>query len=329
MRRRRVGLTAGGFVAASAVVVATALAVLPGAEDTSGRSPIATDPGGVGTVDVSWVEGSTLHRAGSADLDLGRPALAFVRTSVGYVFADASGAVFSVAGADVEQVGSTDPDALRLLSDPTGPRAVWLDADGTGIVSYDQSSGADLTLEERFTDAVPVLTAMDGDMAYAEVGRQARSVDLVTGETAVVARNGSSVLDATDGTLALGDDSGIRLSTTGRLSQDTVLRDSYGDAGTFSPDGAWFSSDADAPQVVSTVTGKPVTFDAPAFFATGYEWLDATTLVMIAQPAESAPVELLTCQVPDGTCTQAASLAAFEVLEGNGFVLPFGVAFGS
>ncbi len=328
VRRRRVGLTVSGLVAASTVAVATALAVLPGADDSSGRSPIATDPGALGTIEVTWVEGSTLHRAGSVDLDLGRPAMAFVRTSVGYVFADASGAVFSVVGADVERVGSTDPDAIRLLSDPAGPRAVWVDVDGSGIVTYDQASGADLTLKERFTDAVPVLTAMDGDTAYADVGRQARSVDLVTGETAVVARDGSSVLDASAGNLALGDDSGIRLSTQGRVSQDTVLRDSYGDVGTFSPDGAWFSSDADQPQVVNTSSGERVTLDTPDFFATGYEFLDATTLVVISQASEEAPMTLLTCQVPEGTCTQVADLGSAAQLELTGFELPVGIPMG-
>lgn len=321
LRRRRTGLVGGGLVAAG-LVVATAL-VVPGPGSTDDQV-VATDPGTIGsTADVSWVEGSTLHRAAGEDLDLGREAIAYVRTSVGYVFADGEGAVFGVDDGGVRQVGSTDPDAVRLVADPSDPRAVWVDADGSGIVVHDQATGADLTLRERFTDAEPVLTAMDGDAVYAEVGDEARRLDLVSGETTLVAADGAAVLDAAGGLVALGSDSGIELQQPDGTR--TTLRESYGDLGAFSPDGAWFTSDADEPHVVDVATAERVAFDVPEFFATGYEWLDDSTVVMISQQAGGAPVELLTCQVPAGTCTSATELGAFEELSDRGFVLPGGL----
>ncbi len=321
LRRRRAGLVGAGFVAASLVIAAITLAVVAGPDNAGGKIPVARDPG-AGGPEVVWVEGATLHSTATGETDLGRRAVALVRTSAGAVFADEAGAIFAVAAGEVTQVGSTNPEAIRLVSDPAGPRAVWLDEEGTRIVSYDQATGADLVLDKRITDPGARLTALDGDTAYVSVGQEARSVNLVNGVVRVVAEDGSEVLDAADSLLALGSDSGIRLSGPGPA---TVLRDDYGDVGTFSPDGAWFSSDADDPRVVDVATGDRATFDAPGFFATGYEWLDATTLVMIAQQSEAAPFELLTCQLPAGTCRPVAELGTYEQIAERGLVLPVGL----
>jgi hypothetical protein len=328
LRRRRAGLAGGGLVAAG-VVLATALAVAgdPAADDRV----VAADPGAIGsTVDVSWVEGSTLHRASGDDVALEQPAVAYVRTTEGYVYADATGVVHSLTGtgpAGVVEVGRTDPEAIRIVADPEGTLAAWLDADSGEVVVVDQTDDVARTVEVG-GDTVPLsgdaeLTALDGATAYLGSGDEARRFDLTTGEVTPVAADGSRVVAAAGDVVVLGDDRGMRL--LGPEGSTTTLREDYGDVGTLSPDGAWFSSDADEPQVVGTDSGERLTFDVPAFFATGYEWLDDTTLAMISQEAEGAPVELLTCAVPSGTCEAAAELGSFEDLSESGFVLPSGL----
>lgn len=325
LRRRRAGLAGGGLLAAGVAAAAVTLVVASGPDGSQGV-PVARDPGSVAVDGVSWVEGSTLHQSGGDTIDLGRRPAAYVRTSAGYVFADDSGVVYSVVGETVTAVGRTDPAAIRLVSDPATARVVWLDGDRTGLVAFDQATGADITLEGRLRGTDPSLTALDGDAAYVTVGEEARRIDVVTGETTVEAVDGSEVYDAAGERLALGSDDGIRLS--GGAGRPLVVSESYRDIGTFSLDGAWFTSDADTPQVVDTRTGESVDFDVPDFFASGYDFLDASTLAMITEESDGAPVVLQICQVPAGTCEPVVELGSSAELSDNGFLLPIGLQMG-
>ncbi len=321
VRRRRAGVAVGGAVAAGAVV-ASLVVSLGGGDDGTDGVPVAVDPGTTSTAEVTWVEGSTLHRAVSGDLDLGREAVAYVRTSVGFVFADAEGAVFSTTGGEATQVGSTDADAISLVSDPARPVAAWLDSERSGIVTYDQASGADLTLEDRVVGRDPRLTALDGTTAYLDTGGRARRIDLVDGTVSTVEGPMGPVLDASGDLVAIDTNGqGVVFSDAGST---TVVPQTYSSDGTFSPDGAWFSGDADETDVFDTTTLERLSFDSPTFFATGYEWLDDETLVMIASESKGSPAQLLTCAVPEGTCETTVELDTFEAMEQRGFVFPFG-----
>lgn len=101
----------------------------------------------------------------------------------------------------------------------------------------------------------------------------------------------------------------------------------YGSMGVFSPDARYYSSDADEPEVHDARTGRRIDFDLGGrTFATGYEWLDDETLAMLAAKGENGPVELLSCAVPEGSCTSVVDdLGTFEELLGH-FQLPVGEA---
>ena len=329
LRRRRVATTLGGLggVVAASVLVVASLSWLPGGDDTGRDVPIATDPGGTGASEVIWVEGSVLRRAVSGDLDLGRPAVALGRTAAGTVFADASGRVYSQVGTEITPVGRTGTPDLRLASDAAGRWAAWLDPRGTRLVVLDQDDNTTEELALDGDDTVQVhLTALDGRTAYVSVGDEARSIDVVDGESRVVADDGTDVIDAVGSRLALGDDSGIRTGAPGPgAGPATVLRSDYADIGAFSPDGAYFTSDADEPRVVSTEDGEAVTLDLPEGFATAFEWLDDGTVVVISAASETAPLTLSTCRVPDGACSTVVDLDSYEVLVERGFALPVGL----
>ena len=60
--------------------------------------------------------------------------------------------------------------------------------------------------------------------------------------------------------------------------------------GAFSPDARYYTADADELQVYDVSTGTRVGLDLDRGFATGFEWLDAETLVVLAAAeAETAP----------------------------------------
>ena len=72
-----------------------------------------------------------------------------------------------------------------------------------------------------------------------------------------------------------------------------------------------------------------MTFDLDYGFATGYEWLDDSTLVMIAarRATDAAQAVVLRCTVPAGTCEPASGeLGTFTDLVRDGFALPTGEA---
>lgn len=338
LRRRRAAHAVGGL-AALAVVGALVVPQLSGSDaNTRNDEVVAVDqlPSAV----LTWASGSVLHTL-DGQTDLGKQIRAYVRTDAGYVFADASGVVWSFTGGEISRVGSTSAKLPRLVSDDEDSLAGWVDFSGDrpAFVVLDQANGSLTRNDDETSAAMGALAdeddpayfyAIDNRTAYWRDARGAVAVDLATGDVRVIdaaARNGFDVSDVENGVIAfnerglgtvLGADRGDRVDAV-------VLPQVYGSMGAFSPGADYYSGDADEPQVYDARTGQEVVLDLDYAFATGYEWLDEHALVLIAQETPKSPVQLLTCQVPEGTCeVSVPDLGSFDDLASEGFALPVG-----
>lgn len=337
-RRRSAAVAAGGL----AVLVAVGGAVVvPGlVSGDSSPQPAAPAPAPPA---LSWVMGQTLHAPDLAggQVALGHDVEAYVRTSTGFVFADPDGAVWSWVDGKETRVGSTDARSPHLVSDTEGSLAGWLDT-GSGKPAYvvlDQATGDTTTYDDQpagTSDAAgpgssPYFYAIDGHTAYWRDARGAVATDLGTGQATVVdpRANGSVDISAVeDGLIAFTGDRGTTIGTTPENAKE--LKYSFGGTGAFSPDGRWFTEDADEPKVYDAVSGDKVDLDLQYNFAAGYGWLDDHTLLLIGQDGWRDKVELLSCTVPAGTCrTVAPDLGTFDQLDRDGFALPVGSPIGN
>ena len=335
-RRIRRGRGAGlvGGLAALAMVGGVAVVALGGGESTP---RVADEP--FPSTPLSWADGSTLH-AGGLTHDVGHDVAAYVATRHGYVFADDDGTVRSLVAGRVEEVGTVTTRGPRLVGDTDGALVGWVDPSGEApaFVVLDTSTGRVTTLATETTAGMGSLAdekdpayfyAIDGSTAYLRDHRGAVGVDVASGEVVWrdrTARNGFDVVAAEDGLVALdaGDD-GTRIEGG---AESVTLRQVYGSVGTFSDSGRWLTLDADEPEVYDARTGRRVRIDIGSrVFGTGYAWVDDSTLVVLAAQTEAGPVELLTCTVPDGSCTQAARFGDFEEFTRTS-VIAFGEGFG-
>ena len=326
LRRRRSVVVAGGV--AAAVVLAAGVALLPGRDGAVDRDPASgsdADP-----APLTWVTGSTLHAGDGSTTDLGHDVRAYVRTPVGYVYADASGSVYSWRLGETSVVGRTDPRDLRLVADDDSSRVGWVERrEGRSVVVvHDQKAGSTVHLDERSVPGMgngPLsLVALDAGKAYWRDTRGLASFDLWSGDVEVLDPDGSSVVDVEDGTFATSTGQG---TVVGRTPGEGVsLDEAYGSVGTLSPDGRYYSSEGDEQAVFDTTSGEQVRLDLTQRFATGYEWLDESTLAVLAaaRPAMGATAQLLTCTIPEGSCRVVEDdLGTFADLEGD-FALPTG-----
>ncbi|MFT4289454.1 hypothetical protein [Nocardioides sp.] len=298
----------------------TSLALLP--DDRAHEvAPATTD------TRLVWARGSALYVGGEPN-DVGHPVLALARTSLGYVFADNQGRVFSYVNGSVNQVGATSAKYPRLVTDPSGPLAGWVESGG-GQASYivvDLANGATWRFDAPAAKSSDQdqFYALDSHTAYWDDPRGTVAVNIPDGATRVVdttrhhpvrAARGKVLLFQADDGARVGADfaDAVRLGAL-----DGEIAD--GSMATISPTGRWVSLDADQPAVYDTATGTRITMDVDGrWFATGYEWLDDTTLAMIAVREEDpkADAELLTCAVPQGDCRPAANLGPWQDLEGH------------
>lgn len=334
--RRTLSVVAGIAVLAVVGGGATVLALdrgRPAEVATTVPDPAGTVPAPGG---VSWARGSVLHTP-SARLDVGHHVRAYVHTVDGFVFADDGGGVYAVDGTEVRQVGSLGDAEPRLVSDPRGHLAAWVDPTGArpAFVVLDQASG-EVTRDDSHT--APTMSSSTGDPAlvyafdgvtlYRRDDRGAVAIDTTTGTTRVVdarATQDYGITGAGHGLVAFGTDHGTEIGTT---RDDARPFEQLSNDAKFSPDGRYVTADSDTLDVFATADGSPVDLGLDRGFATGVDWLaDGTLLVIAAQKAEDdADAELLTCTVPAGDCeTVVASLGTFDELEGD-FALPTGVS---
>ena len=336
-RRRSAAVLAGGVAVLVAVGGAVVLPQLLGGD---GSPEPAGSP--APTPALTWASGQTLY---GPDLPGGKVALqhdvrAYVRTSAGFVLADSDGTVWSLVDGTETRVGTTDAKAPHLVSDTQGTLAGWLDASGDkpAYVVLDQATGDTTTYDNQPAGASdpsgpgssPYFYAIDGHTAYWRDARGAVATDLDTRQATVVDSPAGSDLDITaakGGLVAFNGENGTSIGTS---PADAVhLKGSFGGPGAFSPDGHWFTEDADEPKVWDDTTGERVKLDLEYNFASGYGWLDDHTLLVLGQDGWQDKLAIVQCHVPAGDCSPAQTgLGSFHQLDQEGFALPVGSRMG-
>lgn len=335
MRRRRAMAGLGG-VAALALVGGIAVTTL-GGDDPAPKDVAAVDPLPAGAK-VTWAIDSVLHTPDSGT-DVGHVINAYVRTEVGYVFADPAGKVFSFIDGKVTEVGQTTKKP-HMVGDPDAALAGWVDFSGAkpAFVVLDQGTGqvtrndshTSSDMSELADEADPAyFYAIDDGVAYWRDSRGAVAVTLDTGDVQVInpdALNGFDIIDAESGVVAFSpQDDYIKFGRT-FATADVHLSEYIGSTGAFSPDGKYLAVDADDPSVFDTSTGERIAMPGRPF-GTVYEWLDATHVVMISadEAADQAVANIEVCTVGTAvTCeTVAEDLGTFTALSGH-IALPTG-----
>ena len=336
VRRRRTAMVGG--LAALAVVGSLGVAqLLGGATPSSAPVPVTDAPPSAGLLPVTWATGSVIH-VGNESIDVGVEVTSYVVTSVGYVFTDPAGVVHGVVDGEVSDLGRVDPDRPHLVADDDDPRAGWLDPTGSRavFVVHDLVSGETIRNDdatdgldpEPHENSAGYFYAIDDATAYWRDTRGVVAVDLASGDAEVLEIEGRGqieVKDAASGQVVFSQGNRTFVGPSPGAAVD--LHQSWGDVGALSPDGRWYTQDADEPTVFDTATGEKARFDLADYgFATGYAWLDNDTVVMIAaKDPESSSAELLACQVPAGSCRVAqGDLGSFDELTGGNFQLPVG-----
>lgn len=339
---RRRGLTVAAAGLAAAAFVVGAVAVTTG--DDGPENAIAGDPAPL--TEITWAWDGALHTPDGGVYDVGRPIKAYVRTSVGYAFLDDKDVVYSFVDGVVEEVGTVGHPWPQLYADDEGSLVGWVV--GTGderrFVVHDLADGTterfgDPTgMEERSEFDPFAMYAIDGRTAYVHDNRGAIAVDVDSGDVRVIEAqpgDGFDIKGVEDGLIAFAaswDSAGVDAGQTivGSSPDDGVeLVPGWGSPAFFSPDGRFVSLEGDHPEVYDTATGQRIKIDLDGRpFGTGFDWLDDDTLVVGAAPKLVGPLEILTCEVPSGTCTVLApDLGMFEDLEGK-LAIPSGMTAG-
>jgi len=328
--RRRRTVVAALAVAAVTVGGVVLLGGGPGAENAQVADTPADSQG------MSWATGSVIHTP-TSKIEVGRPVRAYVRTAAGFVTVDDQGRVWSVVGRETTEVGAMTPSSLYLTSDPEDSLAAWLEQEPGGEwswVVFDQALGRRLaTFEEgKAPDIVGVVVALDDRTLYVSEDGDYVSIDVDDGTDAVVdpPARAAQLLSVEDGAFAWadpGDDDGESEYILGSAEAEAVrIPAVQGHLAWFSPDARWITFDADEPRVFDAGTGEQVEIDIDGrIFGVGYEWLDKDSLAVMASRGENGPIEMLVCEVPEGTCDVVVpDLGSFDGVIERGFALPNG-----
>ena len=326
VRRRRTAVVGG--LAAAAAVVALAVPSLVLGDDDPVRRDLVADGTTADPQPLSWITGSTLHRTGQEPVDLGVDVRAWVWVGDDIAFTDARHRVHLWTGDALDVVGRTadvPSDRIDLVSD--GSQVGWVDAE-RGFTVYD----VDTRLASS-TAAVPSagepaeVTALDGATLYGtdsrgtvawRRGRRGRGADRRS-------RCGAGRRGGDHGP-------GRRPGNRAVLSRDgQTVQLSTREFANLSPDGALVAvENDDLGQVVDATTGEARPFEHGHEWAVGYQWLDPTTLAVLAfdgiEDDTARTAWLLTCDGRTGSCQGPGT----DVPAGFGdFQLPMGVHFTS
>lgn len=323
-RRRTRSLGAVGAVAATVAggaLVATTLA--------SGQRAVEPAAPAAPAASLSWVDGSTLQEGGQT-FDLGFRPRAYVRTAVGYVLSDRDGRVWSWVAGDARPIGRTDPTSPHLVADEESDLAGWLDpGEGSYVVLDQRPDGSTVAHQAPPSSEPEDFVAIDDGTAYWKADSGLVAFDLGTGRTTPLQVDGT-VADVEDGLLAVRTDAGISIRTVNG-EELRRLEGFHGELGSFSPDASLFTNDADEPQVYDVAAGRRVELPVgEREFASGYEWLDDSTLALVAssEATDDFRVQLLRCSLPalpDGSCEEVVTLMTFDEALDR-LVVPIGTA---
>lgn len=329
--RRRRGMTGLVGVAALAVIGA-GIGLMSGGDDSvdAAGSPL--------TEAVTWATGSTLHTP-DRTVDLGHRIRSYVRTTAGFAFAADDGVVRSYVDGEVAEIGRTSEKYPRLVADTDGTGVGWVDYSGErpAFVVRDLATGEQVRRDGHTEPGMDEVAgrnpanfyALDGRTAYWRDLRGAVAVDLDTGDVRVIDpkdRDSWSVAGAEDDLVALPQydgDGGLRIED--RAGEEVAfLAGAFGDLALVSPGARWVSMEGDQPEVYDVRTEQRVPIDLDYYFGVGHEWLDEDTLVVFAAHTKTSPAQILTCEVPAGSCTPVAELEPMDQLVGS-FAIPGGI----
>ncbi len=318
--RRRRTRHLGGLAGAAALAAGIALAVpllAPAERGVEPAGPVASTP-------LSWVDGTTLHE-GARTFALDFRPRAFVRTAEGYVFSDRDGRVWSWQDDEATLVGRTDDRNPHLVADAESGLAGFVAQEGPEYVVVDQEAGTVTGYDAPRGTEPEDFAAIDDGTGYWQSAAGLVAFDLRDRRSTPLDVRGT-LADVEDDLLAVRTHAGVSVRTLD--GQELQLLDEFhGEVGSFSPDARYFTNDADVPQVYDVTAGEQV--DVPVGtreFASGYEWLDGSTLALIAsaESVDDSPVQLVSCVVPAGPCTTGTTLGTFEEAADR-LVLPIGI----
>jgi hypothetical protein len=349
VRRRKVGaglasLAVAGAVAASTVAVADLAgpSALRGSQDPAAEGPSRFEERRVG-----YASGSVIHW-GAEHFDVGRRVASYVQTDDGFVVVSRNGDVWLHDGETTTRIGLAANHRLR--ADDSGslvgwvtraedghPQYVVFDTGSGGEVARVDDSAAGPSLEE--SDRGAELFAVDDGAAFWRHGSEVVRYDVDSGEETVVATEGlvtdpatkedpvlTGLTDVAAGWLAYTVDAtgGWGMAVGQEVDVDApVLAEASN--GVLSPDGRFLTAEEeDFIAVYDTATRREVTPDVAGYpYAVGYDWVDADTVMVLGiedLEGPSYPVDLLSCDIPDGSCDLVSEVDTAP----EGLVLPVG-----
>jgi hypothetical protein len=322
VRRRRTTL-AGGLAAAAVVAGLAIPALLP--EDGGGVDQV-TDGTDAAPVALSWITGSTLHRVGQPDIDLGAHVRAWVWAGDAVVYTDSDRHVHVWQDGETRSIGTTTagaPDDAELVADES--LVAWID-EQSGLSVHDVASDEtwSVMLDQGRTPAR--VTALDGGTAYATDDRGVLTWVIGAQEGVQVIDADGVVLDAENGTIVRRTKDG-RAQVTGPGRSVTFTMDSFAN---LSPDGTLVVAESnDEGILLDTTTGARIDVDSDHEWSLPYEWLDDGTVAVLAfdginRADGDSTAYLQSCDTATGECTDPGT----EIPATSGaFQLPGGVHF--
>ncbi len=320
--RRRAALMAA---AAVLVVAATATAVtLTGRETTP--SPVVPPSGQTG---LTWWTDGTLHLGDASVPAPGLVALADPGPGVGYVD-DSDRVVYVADDGTPKVIGSVYEDDEssghgRLTADVETSSLLWLDeAEGDlELVLYDVVTGETTTQPYLAGTWAPAssggfVIALEGGVGYFDTRQGNAAWDSATGEISQLSR--ASWLMDVEGTLQV---TMVGKGLTGMAVSDEMgerwrTENEGGTWATVSPDGRWLlrhslaESRPGVARVFDAATGRTIRTGLPpdSVVVDAAVGSDATVTyaVLVADPEHSDAYQLISCNLPAGSCRTVVDL---------------------
>ncbi len=341
VRRRRVAVGAGATaVAASVALGLPAVLNSPSPDQSRSVQPAAAE---FAERQVTYALGSTIHYGDQQiDVSPAQKITTFVQTDDGFVFTDASGAIFFTSGAEVEKIGfSGQPYGRQLAADDSGSYVAWVDTSArpaAEFVVYDTTSRSEVvrtsegntpTTEQTGEFELPMVRAVDGSYAYWHSSEGITAWDLSTDTASVIApqANYHWLHDVAAGQLArMTADTQRTVVSDDPAATEPVFDGAFAN---LSPSATYVYTDVDDElKVFDVQTGQERTPEHPGYPFVGLtEWLDDDTFVAVGIKAgnqESDPLDLLTCSISSEECTVTVP----EVGRVNDLTLPIGETLG-
>lgn len=324
LRRRRT--TFAGSLVAAAVAAGLALpALLPG--DGGDGVDRVTDGTDATPAALSWITGSTLHRVGQPDIELGADVRAWVWAGDAVVYTDADRGVHVWQDGETRAIGTIAPgladDDAELVADESS--VAWID-ERLHLTLHDVASGETRSVELDQARTRARVTALDAGTVYATDDRGVITWAIGADQRLQVLDGDEVVLDAESGTIVRRTEDGSgRVTGPGRSI--TFTMDSFAN---LSPDGTLVTAESnDEGVILDTATGARIDVASGHEWSLPYQWLDDGTVAVLAfdgiNRANGNPrAYLQSCETATGECTAPGT----EVPSTFGaFQLPIGVHF--